>query len=137
MKGHPDFLPIIAGSSIVSVDGTDRGQKGIDFPVTSSRATIHDDDERLLAQIGYKQVVLYVMDHDRVLTVFQELRREFTRWSTVSYAISILGVLGSVPATFGSPLMTGGPATAVWCWFIGSCMAMCIASSGTTIEKFK
>jgi amino acid transporter len=59
----------------------------------------------------------------------QELRREFSKWSTVSYAISILGVLGSVPATFASPLAAGGPATAVWCWFIGSCMAMCIGSS--------
>ncbi|KAJ5920774.1 hypothetical protein N7466_009100 [Penicillium verhagenii] len=76
-------------------------------------ATIQDDDELLLARIGYKQ----------------ELRREFSKWSTVSYAISILGVLGSVPATFGSPLSAGGPATAVWCWLIGSCMAMCIGSS--------
>ena len=49
----------------------------------------------------------------------------------MSYAISILGVLGAVPATIGSPLSSGGPATAVWAWFIGSCMAMCIASSGT------
>ncbi|OJJ51420.1 hypothetical protein ASPZODRAFT_56915 [Penicilliopsis zonata CBS 506.65] len=76
-------------------------------------ATIQDDDELLLARIGYKQ----------------ELRREFSKWSTVSYAISILGVLGSVPATIGSPLAAGGPATAVWCWLIGSCMAMCIGSS--------
>ncbi|KAE8417143.1 amino acid/polyamine transporter I [Aspergillus pseudocaelatus] len=76
-------------------------------------ASIRDDDERLLARIGYKQ----------------ELRREFSKWSTVSYAISILGILGSVPATFGSPLAAGGPATAVWCWFFGSCMAMCIGSS--------
>ncbi|KAK5131169.1 hypothetical protein LTR08_001255 [Meristemomyces frigidus] len=75
-------------------------------------ATIHDDDERLLAQIGYKQ----------------ELRREFTKWSTVSYAISILGVLGSQPATYGVPISVGGPATAVWAWFIGSIMAMVIAS---------
>lgn len=34
-----------------------------------------------------------------------------------------------MPATFGSPLSAGGPATAVWCWLIGSCMAMCIGSS--------
>ncbi|KAL4921868.1 amino acid/polyamine transporter I [Aspergillus aurantiobrunneus] len=73
----------------------------------------HDDDELLLARIGYKQ----------------ELRREFSKWSTVSYAISILGVLGSVPATFGAPLAAGGPATAVWCWFLGSIMAFCIGSS--------
>ena len=77
-------------------------------------ATIQDDDERLLARIGYRQ----------------ELRREFTKWSTVSYAISILGVLGSQPATYGVPLSLGGPATAVWAWFIGSIMAYVIASSG-------
>ncbi|KAK2878144.1 hypothetical protein FQN49_001119 [Arthroderma sp. PD_2] len=76
-------------------------------------ATIQDDDERLLARIGYKQ----------------EMRREFSKWSTISYAISILGVLGSVPATFGQPLSAGGPATAVWCWLVGSIMAMCIGSS--------
>ncbi|EEH43521.2 uncharacterized protein PADG_08141 [Paracoccidioides brasiliensis Pb18] len=87
--------------------------KGIPEVVSSTMATIQDDDERLLARIGYKQ----------------ELRREFSKWSTVSYAISILGVLGSVPATFGPPLAAGGPATAVWCWFIGSFMAMCIGSS--------
>ncbi|KAF8539480.1 amino acid/polyamine transporter I [Trichophaea hybrida] len=72
-----------------------------------------DDDERILLRIGYKQ----------------ELRREFTKWSTVSYAISILGVLGSVPATFAIPITSGGPATAVWCWMIGSIMATCIAFS--------
>lgn len=75
--------------------------------------TSSDGDEFLLARIGYKQ----------------ELRREFSKWSTISYAISILGVLGSVPATFGAPLAAGGPATAVWCWLLGSCMAMCIGSS--------
>lgn len=60
----------------------------------------------------------------------QEMKREFNKLSTISYAISILGVLGSVPATFDVPIKSGGPATAVWCWFIGSFMAMCIASSG-------
>ncbi|OAL51902.1 amino acid permease 2 [Pyrenochaeta sp. DS3sAY3a] len=76
-------------------------------------ATIADDDDRLLVRIGYTPV----------------LQRHFSRWSTVSYAISILGVLGSVPATFGAPMSSGGPATAVWAWFIGSIMAYCIASS--------
>ncbi|KAJ5338416.1 hypothetical protein N7452_005144 [Penicillium brevicompactum] len=88
-------------------------REDLDNPPITPMATIHDDDELLLARIGYKQ----------------ELRREFSKWSTVSYAISILGVLGSVPATFGAPLAAGGPATAVWCWLIGSCMAMCIGSS--------
>ncbi|KLJ08510.1 hypothetical protein EMPG_16053 [Blastomyces silverae] len=100
------------GNSGPGTSGNQLPSKG--YPGGSSAmATIQDDDERLLARIGYKQ----------------ELRREFSKWSTVSYAISILGVLGSVPATFGPPLAAGGPATAVWCWFIGSFMAMCIASS--------
>ncbi|KAK3113805.1 polyamine transporter tpo5 [Teratosphaeriaceae sp. CCFEE 6253] len=84
-------------------------------------ATIEDDDERLLARIGYKQA-------NASLISVQELRREFTKWSTVSYAISILGVLGSQPATYGVPISLGGPATAVWAWFVGSIMAMVIAS---------
>ena len=63
------------------------------------------------------------------------LQRHFSQWSTVSYAISILGVLGSVPATFGVPMASGGPATCVWAWFIGSVMAYCIASSGMLRDK--
>ncbi|SMQ51534.1 unnamed protein product [Zymoseptoria tritici ST99CH_3D7] len=80
---------------------------------TTSQVDIQDEDARLLARIGYKQ----------------ELRREFTKWSTVSYAISVLGVLGSQPATYGVPISVGGPATAVWAWLIGSFMAYAIASS--------
>ncbi|KAH8891257.1 amino acid permease, variant [Thozetella sp. PMI_491] len=72
-----------------------------------------DSDDGLLLQLGYKQ----------------EFRREFTRWSTLSYAISILGVLGSVPATWGTPLISGGPATAIWTWFAGSFFALCLALS--------
>ncbi|KAI9850393.1 MAG: hypothetical protein M1838_005726 [Thelocarpon superellum] len=76
-------------------------------------SAVDDDDERLLATIGYRQ----------------ELQRAFSKWATLSYAISIFGVLGSVPATFNNPISAGGPATAVWCWFFGSFMAMCIAMS--------
>ncbi|KAI5924947.1 amino acid permease, variant [Camillea tinctor] len=72
-----------------------------------------NSDEGLLESLGYKQ----------------EFRREFTRWSTLSYAISIMGVLGSVPASWGSPLAAGGPTTAVWAWFSGSFFSLCIALS--------
>lgn len=64
----------------------------------------------------------------------QDLSRHFTKWSTLSYAVSVLGVLGSVPATFGSPLSLGGPAAAVWAWFVGSLMASCISASGTNLH---
>ncbi|KAF2012113.1 amino acid permease 2 [Aaosphaeria arxii CBS 175.79] len=96
---------------------TNTSAKGIDGRNVpghaDTMATIENDDDRLLERIGYTPV----------------LQRHFSRWSTVSYAISILGVLGSVPATFGSPMSSGGPATAVWAWFFGSIMAYCIASS--------
>lgn len=46
---------------------------------SSSSLDRGDPDDGLLASLGYQQ----------------EFRREFTRWSTLSYAISILGVLGS------------------------------------------
>ncbi|RYP35404.1 hypothetical protein DL767_003811 [Monosporascus sp. MG133] len=47
----------------------------------SGRITVDqpDSDDSLLESLGYRQ----------------EFRREFTRWSTLSYAIPILGVLGS------------------------------------------
>ncbi|TVY15136.1 putative amino-acid permease [Lachnellula arida] len=79
----------------------------------NTMATIEDDDERLLAQIGYKQ----------------DMSRHFNQWSILSYAISVLGVLGSVPATYGTPLSLGGPAAAVWAWFIGSIMASFTSAS--------
>lgn len=95
-------------------------------------AAVEDDDERLLNQIGYTQVILPQISVDSLasLTNSQDLRRHFTRWSTLSYAVSVLGVLGSVPATFGSPLSLGGPAASVWAWFFGSLMASCISASG-------
>ncbi|ATZ47269.1 hypothetical protein BCIN_02g05620 [Botrytis cinerea B05.10] len=89
---------------------SDQSQSG---SKSSNMATIENDDERLLNRIGYTQ----------------DLRRHFSKWSTLSYAVSVLGVLGSVPATFGSPLSLGGPAAAVWAWFFGSVMAQIISSS--------
>ncbi|KAA6411637.1 MAG: amino acid variant [Lasallia pustulata] len=118
---NPDLLPASSSSQkppqpSIYADFTSSGKASsadTAAGTTGQAAIIEDDDERLLARIGYKQ----------------ELRREFTKWSTVSYAISIEGVLGSVPATFGIAIIAGGPATAVWCWFIGSIMATCIALS--------
>ena len=107
-KKGDEKQPSIRGEAVPRTQGSDA--------VHQPMATIQDDDERLLARIGYRQ----------------ELRREFTRWSTISYAISILGVLGSQPATYGIPISLGGPATAVWAWFIGSFMAFVIASCGTS-----
>ncbi|PQE07844.1 amino acid permease protein [Rutstroemia sp. NJR-2017a WRK4] len=95
----------------LSIPATDKSQSL--NPRGNRMASIENDDERLLMRIGYTQ----------------DLRRHFSKWSTLSYAVSVLGVLGSVPATFGSPLSLGGPAASVWAWFIGSVMAQIISSS--------
>jgi hypothetical protein len=58
------------------------------------------------------------------------MNRHFNQWSILSYAVSVLGVLGSQPATFGVPLSLGGPAGAVWAWLIGSIMASFTSASG-------
>ncbi|KAI1254210.1 hypothetical protein MGN70_004606 [Eutypa lata] len=95
-------------------DQKDAVTRQMSSEATSSRVEQQtDSDDGLLESLGYQQ----------------EFRREFTRWSTLSYAISILGVLGSVPASWGSPLAAGGPATAVWAWFSGSFFSLCIALS--------
>ncbi|TFK49035.1 APC amino acid permease [Heliocybe sulcata] len=65
----------------------------------------------------------------RHLGVRRELRREFTRFSTLSFALGILGCSASIASTFNSPLLLGGPATAVWAWFLGSFGCLAIAAS--------
>ena len=62
------------------------------------------------------------------------MKRHFNQWSILSYAVSVLGVLGSQPATFGVPLSLGGPASAVWAWLIGSIMASFTSASGMLIS---
>ena len=63
-----------------------------------------DSDDRALEAIG----------------VHRELNREFTSWSTISFALSILGCVASIASTFNTPLLYGGPGAAVWSWFLGS-----------------
>ncbi|GAA6003352.1 uncharacterized protein JCM10292_003873 [Rhodotorula paludigena] len=70
-------------------------------------------DEAILARLGYKQ----------------EFKREFTNLSTISFAFSIMGVASSVVTTFNTPFSLGGPASVVWCWFLGTVMCFCLGTS--------
>jgi len=58
---------------------------------------VADSDVDLLEHIGYKQVgrAQQMLSPDDEADRKKEFRREFTRWSTLSYAASIMGVLGS------------------------------------------
>ncbi|GAA6013862.1 hypothetical protein JCM11491_000449 [Sporobolomyces phaffii] len=72
-----------------------------------------NSDDAILARMGYKQ----------------EFKREFTNLSTISFAFSIMGVASSVVTTFSTPFSLGGPASVVWCWFLGTFMCFCLGTS--------
>ncbi|GAA5937417.1 hypothetical protein JCM3775_006606 [Rhodotorula graminis] len=80
---------------------------------TDDAASQAASDEAILARLGYKQ----------------EFKREFTNLSTISFAFSIMGVASSVVTTFNTPFGLGGPASVVWCWFIGTIMCFCLGTS--------
>ncbi|GAA6019636.1 hypothetical protein JCM10207_006950 [Rhodosporidiobolus poonsookiae] len=79
--------------------------------VPPSIQEVSEDDR--LAALGYKP----------------EFAREFSNLSTLSFALSIMGVCSSVASTLNTPLLSGGPASVVWCWFIGCIMCMCLGVS--------
>ncbi|KAG0142125.1 hypothetical protein CROQUDRAFT_50725 [Cronartium quercuum f. sp. fusiforme G11] len=72
-----------------------------------------DQDELALAKLGYKA----------------EFAREFGNWSTISFAFSIMGLCSSVTTTFNTPMLSGGPASVVWCWLMGSIMCFALGTS--------
>ncbi|KWU42471.1 amino acid transporter [Rhodotorula sp. JG-1b] len=78
-----------------------------------TRSSLADSDEAVLARLGYKQ----------------EFVREFTNLSTISFAFSIMGVASSVVSTFSTPFTLGGPASVVWCWFLGTIMCFCLGTA--------
>lgn len=64
--------------------------------------------------------------------VQQEFLREFGNLATFSFAFSIMGVSSSIGITFTTPMTLGGPASVVWCWFIGAFFSFFI---GTAIAE--
>ncbi|ODV60029.1 amino acid permease [Ascoidea rubescens DSM 1968] len=82
-------------------------------PVLSSTGVQLDSDAAELANLGYKQ----------------EFNRGYNFLSTFSFAFSISGLMGTISITYLYPLWSGGPACAVWCWFVGALGCLCIAWS--------
>lgn len=78
----------------------------------TSISTDANSEDLLLAKLGYRQ----------------EFVREFTNFSTFSFAASIMGVVASITSTFNTPILAGAAAP-VWCWLIGSCFCMTIGAS--------
>ncbi|GMM32640.1 Bio5 protein [Martiniozyma asiatica (nom. inval.)] len=81
---------------------------------------IHNpQDADNLANLGYKQ----------------EFSRNYDFLSTFSFALSVSGLMGTIAITYLYPLWAGGPAAAVWCWFVGACGCLCIAWSVAEITS--
>ena len=78
-----------------------------------------ENDENELAHLGYKQ----------------EFNRNYGFLSTFSFALSISGLMGTISITYLYPLWSGGPAAAIWCWFVGACGCLCIAWSVAEITS--
>ena len=86
-------------------------------------APIQSDDERLLAQLGYKQ----------------ELRRKWSGFSNFAISFSIISILAGCFTTFGQAWMNGGPIAISWGWplisafilIIGFCMSELVSAFPT------
>src|ERR1700761_2015494 len=40
-----------------------------------------------------------------------------------------MGLVSSIATTFNTPLLSGGPASVVWCWILGTCMCLTLGAS--------
>lgn len=86
---------------------------------SNSNAHNTSDDANELANLGYKQ----------------EFSRSYDFMSSFSFALSISGLMGTISITYLYPLYSGGPAAAVWCWFVGAIGCLTIAWSVAEITS--
>jgi amino acid transporter len=75
--------------------------------------TIHDDDERRLAELGYKQ----------------ELKRKWSAFSNFAISFSIISILAGCFTTFGQAWNNGGPVAISWGWPLISIFILLIGFS--------
>src|SRR4051794_39918708 len=89
----------------------------------SSAAQIHDEDERALAELGYKQ----------------ELKRGWSAFSNFAISFTIISVLAGCFTTYGQAWNNGGPVAISWGWplisipilIIGFCMSELVSAYPT------
>ncbi|KAK3938753.1 amino-acid permease 2 [Diplogelasinospora grovesii] len=84
-----------------------------------SSDNVDDEADKALEAMGYTPV----------------FKREFSRWSSFSFAISISGVYGSLMSTWIYGLQAGGAAAIVWSWIIGGAGAWALALSIAEISS--
>ncbi|KAK4184701.1 putative amino-acid permease [Podospora australis] len=80
---------------------------------SSTDDMIMDEADKTLQAMGYTPV----------------FKREFSTWSSFSFAMSISGVYGSLMSTWIYGLQAGGAAAIMWSWIIGGAGAWALALS--------
>ncbi|KAF8815441.1 amino acid transporter [Phlegmacium glaucopus] len=92
---------------------SDKAQADITVQPSDTVSIIVRADNEKLAQLGYKS----------------EFRREFSRFETIAFAFSIMGVVSSVTSTFSFGLVNGGHVGLVFGWIIPCCFVAFVALS--------
>ncbi|KAL2161694.1 hypothetical protein VTH06DRAFT_8256 [Thermothelomyces fergusii] len=83
-------------------------------PVNTLRGDVSKDEaDRALEALGYTPV----------------FRREFSAWSSFSFAMSICAIYGSIMSSWIYGLQAGGAAAIMWSWIIGGAGSLLIALS--------
>ncbi|CCC07884.1 hypothetical protein SMACR_01449 [Sordaria macrospora] len=85
------------------------GEAGPPTPSTSST----ENGDKALEALGYTPV----------------FKREFSQWSSFSFAMSISGIYGTLMSTWIYGLQAGGAAAIMWSWIIGGAGAWALAYS--------
>ncbi|KAK4144850.1 amino acid/polyamine transporter I [Dichotomopilus funicola] len=68
-------------------------------------------------------------DADRKLEAMGYKPREFSAWSSFSFAMSISGIYSSLMSAWVYGLQAGGPAAVMWSWIVGGAGAWAMAMS--------
>ncbi|KAK3335834.1 amino acid permease 2 [Cercophora scortea] len=87
--------------------------------ISSPSTTDVDEGDKKLEALGYNPV----------------FKREFSNWSSFSFAMSISGVYGSLMSTWIYGLQAGGAAAIMWSWVIGGAGAWALALSVAEISS--
>ncbi|KAK0657033.1 amino acid permease 2 [Cercophora newfieldiana] len=88
-------------------------------PTSSSGDDTLDEADKTLEALGYTPV----------------FKREFSTWSSFSFAMSISGVYGTLMSTWIYGLQAGGAAAIMWSWVIGGAGAWALALSIAEISS--
>lgn len=87
--------------------------------VPSSADADMDEADKALRAMGYNPV----------------FKREFTKWSAFSFALSISGIYGTLMTTLTYPLHAGGAASIIWTWLLGGAGGLALAISIAEISS--